>query len=396
MTRTLFSGGWVFDGESVPEAGRAVLVEEGRIRAVGQVAEFKGFTGRTIDTTGATLMPGLVDCHVHLCFAPDDHPDIPLRDVSETKLTGLVRDRAMATLAGGVTSIRDCGGIGAPEYRVRDMLAAAERPVPLLQACGPMIRKATDGFGDTVARVAPDGRAVVEAVHALTNDGADFINIMATIDGLITGPERIRYHDGEIADGVAAAGRLGRPVASNAQCAEDIVAVARAGVASVEQGSGLDDAAIAAMLQHDVVLVPILLARHNIYRAMQARGAPAVKLEAAARLTELTRQSARDFARAGGCIAMGTDCGAPGSEHGSNATELALMVEAGLTPLQVLVAATSAGADLMRLSDRGRIVNGARADLLLVNGNPADDISAVASRQNHRLLLAGGQVVSLH
>jgi len=396
MATTLFSGGLVFDGERAPVAGQAVLVEDGRIRSLGPMAEFTGFTGRTVDTAGATLMPGLIDCHTHLCFAPDDHPDVPLRDVSEDALTERVRARALATLAGGVTSIRDCGGIGMPEYRVRDALAAGAAPAPLLQACGPMIRKATDGFGDTVARVAPAGPDVVKAVRAIAADGADFINIMATIDGLITGPERTRYRDQEIADGVAAATRLNRPVASNAQCAEEIIAVARAGVASVEQGSGLDAEAIDAMLAHGVVLVPILLARHNIYRAMVANSAPAQKLEAAARLAELTRRSARDFARAGGRVAMGTDCGAPGSDHGSNAGELALMVEAGMTPLQVLVAATSAGADLMRLSDRGRIAAGARADLLLVAGNPMADISAVSDRRNHRMVLAGGQVVSLH
>ena len=395
MITMLFAGGLVFDGLAAPVPGHGVLVADGRIRAVAPLATFDGFAGPRVDTTGGTLMPGLIDCHTHLSFAPDDHPDVPLRAADPDDLAARVRERALATLAGGITAIRDCGGLGAPEYRVRDGFAVTGDG-PLIQACGPMIRKATDGFGDTVAHVAADGAAMAAAVREIAEGGADFINIMATMDGRDTGPGRVRYHDAEIATGIAAARAADRPVASNAQCAEDIAAVARAGAASVEQGSGLDDEAIAAMLANDVVLVPILWARHNMFAAMVAAGAPAQARDAAEALAERTRRSARDYARAGGRIAMGTDCGAPGSAHGGNAGELALLVQAGLTPLQALRAATAHGAALMRLADRGRIAPGAAADLLLVDGDPGADIARAAERRHHRMVLLAGRPVTRH
>ena len=255
---------------------------------------------------------------------------------------------------------------------------------PIVQACGRMIRKAINGFGDGVAYEAGD-HEVAGAVAAVADTGADFINIMTTIDATACGREdRPAYADTAVAAGVAAAARRDLRTISNAQCAADVRIVAEAGVASVEQGSLLDEAAIAAMLDNDVVLVPIFLARHNMDEARVARGGSAQAIEAAAALAEHTRDAARRFSAAGGAVALGTDCGAPGSFHGANGDELSLMVAAGLSPTEVLRAATQNGAALMGLDDLGRIGVGARASLLLVEGDPSRDIAAVADLENHR------------
>jgi len=184
--------------------------------------------------------------------------------------------------------------------------------------------------------------------------------------------------------GVDAARALGLRTISNAQCAEDVVAAAVAGVASVEQGSLLDAAGIDAMIANDVVLVPILLARQNIDDARIASGGSPAAIDAAAELAARTREAACRFVGAGGKLALGTDCGAPGSAHGSNGAELLLLAEAGLAPRDILRAATLNGADLMGLHDLGRIEKGARAGLLLVAGDPVRDIGAAADRVRHR------------
>ena len=111
---------------------------------------------------------------------------------------------------------------------------------------------------------------------------------------------------------------LGLRTISNAQCGGDVAAVAAAGVASVEQGSCMDDAGIEAMIENDVVLVPILLARHNIDTARIARAGSPAAIDAAAQLAERTREAACRFVAAGGRLALGTDCGAPGSVHGTS------------------------------------------------------------------------------
>ena len=103
-----------------------------------------------------------------------------------------------------------------------------------------------------------------------------------------------------------------------------------------------------------------------------------------------SRAAARLFHRAGGTIAIGTDCGAPGTRHGDNARELALLVDAGLSPLDALRAATAHGATLLGLDDEGRVIEGAHADFLIVDGDPTIDIAVVADVARHRMVVKHG------
>jgi len=378
----LFIGGRVFDGTAMGE-GIGVLVAQGRIAAVSPADTFVGFAGTRIDTTGKTLLPGLVDAHVHLAFDASDTPDGSLFDGNGAALVAAVAERAEASLRAGFVALRDCGGPGTAEFVYRDAVNQGTRVGPVVQACGRMVRKAVNGFGDGVAYEADDGD-VAAAVAAVAASGADFINIMTTIDATACGkPDRPAYSESAVQAGVAAAAQQGLRTITNAQCADDVRTTAHAGVASIEQGSLLDDAGLAAMLAHNVVLVPIFLARHNMDAARVARGGAPEAIDAAAALAEHTRGAARRFAAAGGVVALGTDCGAPGSRHGSNGAELALMVAAGLTPQEVLVAATRNGAALMGLSDLGRVGVGAWASLMLVEGDPSRDIAMLADPANH-------------
>ena len=136
-----------------------------------------------------------------------------------------------------------------------------------------------------------------------------------------------------------------------------------------------------------------LAALRNILGNVEA-GIPDYVVEKAARCAEAHEQSVRMFRDAGGRIALGTDAGTPFNLHGENAAELRYMVEVGLTNLEALRAGTSNAADLMGLDDRGRIVEGAAADLLLVDGDPSRDISAAADRGRHRRVVKSGAVVT--
>lgn len=383
MTHTLFSGGNVFDGREM-RSGLGVLMAGRNITAVSTAESFAGFDGLTIDTTGMTLMPGMIDAHVHLAFDASETPDGKLSDDDSAGLEAAVASRALVSLQAGFVALRDCGGPGTTEFTIRDAIRRGDQAGPVIQACGQMIRKALNGFGDKVAYAATSDSDVPDAVRAVAATGADFINIMTTIDATACGqPDRPAYSADAVQRGVDAARALGLRTISNAQCAEDVVAAAAAGVASVEQGSRLNAAGIDAMIANDVVLVPILLARQNIDDARIARGGSPAAIDAAAELAAQTREAARRFVWAGGKLALGTDCGAPGSAHGTNGAELLLLAEAGLAPLDILRAATLNGADLMGLHDPGRIEQGARASLLLVAGDPTRNIRAVAETTHH-------------
>ena len=216
----LFIGGRVFDGTAMGE-GIGVLVAQGRIAAVSPADTFVGFAGTCIDTTGKTLLPGLVDAHVHLAFDASDTPDDSLFDGNGAALAAAVAERAEASLRVGFVALRDCGGPGTAEFVYRDAVNQGPRVGPVVQACGRMIRKATNGFGDGVAYEADDGD-VAAAVAAVAASSADFINIMTTIDATACGrPDRPAYSEGAVQAGVAAAASYDYQRAMCRRCADD-------------------------------------------------------------------------------------------------------------------------------------------------------------------------------
>ena len=107
---TLYLGGKLFDGENALTEGQAVLVEDGTITRVAAVSEFDGFAGSKVDTSGGTLMPGLFDCHVHLCLGGEADPGAVRSNLLPGQLVMAALKRAQVSLAGGITALRDCGG----------------------------------------------------------------------------------------------------------------------------------------------------------------------------------------------------------------------------------------------------------------------------------------------
>jgi imidazolonepropionase-like amidohydrolase len=181
-------------------------------------------------------------------------------------------------------------------------------------------------------------------------------------------------------------------VATHALGSRGILAAIDAGVASIEHGFELPDAVIERMLEADVVLVPTLSAI-GVCERIGYQGLAPELAERAARYADLHRASVRRFYRAGGRIALGTDAGTPLNHHGANVQELGFLTELGVAASDALRAATRVGADLLGLADRGRLVAGAAADLLLVEGDIATDLGPIVDRSRHRLILKDGRDV---
>ena len=389
---SLYVNGRIFDGDRMVD-GHAVLVDADRIVRVAPEAEFEGFDGETVDCADCTLMPGLIDCHVHLLFhgEPDPAADLDKLDAAHAVVRAL--EHARDTLHGGTTSVRDCGGREYQEFAVRDACNEGRFRGPTVRAAGKMICM-TGGHGNRIGRVADGIDEVVKAVREQVHAGSDFVKIMATGGVMTPGvdPEDAHFTADEIAAGIAEAKRFRRRTASHAQGSEGILNATRGGVTSIEHGIFMTDECCREMLERGTFLVPTVAALRHILGNVDA-GIPDYVMDKAARCAEAHERSVRMFHEAGGRIAMGTDAGTPFNLHGRNSDELRFMVEVGLSNLDALRAGTRNGADLMGLEDRGRIAEGAVADLLVVNGDPSKDIAAAADRSNHRRVVKDGVLI---
>jgi len=387
---TLYRGGLLFDGEGAPKPGLGVLVEDGRVKRVAPAGTFDGFAGTVVDTAGGTLMPGLMDCHVHLCFGAEGDPGSALDKLAPAQVALRALERAQATLAGGITAVRDCGGKDYLEFAARDACNEGRFLGPTVRAVGRMICM-TGGHGNRVGRIADGAADIVRAVREQVHAGADLIKIMAT-GGVMTpgvNPEDAHYTAEEMAAGIAEGRRFHRKSASHAQGAEGILNAVRGGIDSIEHGIYMNDECVAEMLARGTFLVPTVAAVRNIV-AMKDRGIPEYAVRKAVAAAESHERSFRMFYAAGGRIALGTDAGTPFNRHGENALELEYMTEWGMRPLDALKAGTSAAADLIGLADEGRVREGAAADFLIVDGDPTADIRMAARRQHHRLVVKRG------
>ena len=159
----LFSGGTVFDGESILEQ-HGVLVEQDRIVRVAPLAEFDGYRGETVDTAGGTLLPGLIDCHVHLVLGGEGDPGGALDKLRPGEVAMRALKHAQRSLAGGITALRDCGGRDYLEFAVRDACNRGDQLGPTIRASGRVICM-TGGHGNRMGRIADGVDDVVKAVR---------------------------------------------------------------------------------------------------------------------------------------------------------------------------------------------------------------------------------------
>ena len=390
---TLYSGGLIFDGTKNPVANHGVVVDGDRITQVAPNAEFEGFAGERVDTTGATLLPGLIDCHVHLVYAGDADPFARLSKMSDAEVTLLALKNAQTDLQGGITMIRDCGGKDYLEFAVRDACNSGTFPGPMIRASGKVICM-TGGHGNRVGRIADGVEDVIKAVREQIHAGSDLVKIMAT-GGVMTpgvNPEDAHYSAEEMAAGISEGHRFHKPCASHAQGRDGILNAVRGGIDSIEHGIFMDERCVEEMIEAGTYLVPTLAAINKIL-AHADQGIPAYAVEKSLRVADIHRNAIKMFYGAGGKIAMGTDAGTPFNYHGENALELRYMVNVGIRPVDALIAATTNAAELNRLSDHRGITKDAIADILIVEGNPLEDIDAAADKANHSAVIKGGDLV---
>jgi imidazolonepropionase-like amidohydrolase len=378
---------------AAPMPGQALITEGRRIAWTGPEAQLpEGSAAGAVDGAGGTVLPGLINCHVHL--TNDGAPDLIGQVTHDSVTTAALRGylNLQLTLESGVTSVRDCGAASGVAL---DLARAVEDGLvtgPRIRAAGRVITM-TGGHGHFIGREADGPDGVRQATRAEIKAGAHFIKAMATGGVLTPGvsPTQTALQQDELEQVAREAHNAGRRAACHAIGNEGIKNAIRAGIDSIEHGFYLDDEALQLALDHDTTLVPTLIAVDQIVSNGAAGGIPDWVVRKAESESGHHRDSFGAAVRSGMLIAAGTDAGTPFNPHGYLARELALMVEFGLAPMAALVAATSSAARNLGLDpDIGTLAAGRIADVIVVDGDPAADIAAVG---RVRFVMKDGQVI---
>lgn len=400
------TGAVIVDGRGgAPLLEHAVIISDDRIVEIMPAARLPESVYRH-DLSGMTLLPGLIDTHVHL---------LGQRTMDNSQMTfvgeGLRAARATADLGrlltAGITTVRDCGSYTALD--LKRAVAEGSVPGPRIVACGRFIER-TGGADDApympvawaqeggpwAPRLADGPDEIRKAVREQLRAGADWIKTCTT--GAVTTqegsrPELLEWSDEEIATLVEEAHRLGASVAVHAHANAGIRQALDANADTIEHGTYLDDETARMMADQGKFLVPTLFVLHELAERGAEFGTPAWVLAKAREVTVARQASLEAAFRHGVPIAMGTDIGGQDlMPHGRNAAELALLVAAGMSPGDAIVAGTSGAARCIgQEAEIGSIEPGRLADLIAVPGDPLHDITLL---QDVPWVMQWGRIVS--
>jgi imidazolonepropionase-like amidohydrolase len=406
MTLALTNGILIDGRGGEPQEGMTILIEDERITTIGPDGQVQIPRDATvIDAQGGSILPGLIDTHVHFML---EYPDV-LRGLLTPPSLSLLQTipRMRATLEAGVTTIRDAGGSPA------GLKLAVERGIvagPRMQVAVSIISQ-TGGHGDgyypccvdigffginlpDVPHTVVDGvEAVRKGTREILRAGADWIKL-ATSGGVLStadAPTSSQLTIEEISTAVYEAAAQEKRCMAHAQGTNGVRNAIVAGVTSIEHGVYLTDEIIDLMLERNAWLVPTLVAPLAVVKFSQEHPEILPPMMAAKALSVVKdhQQSFRKAVEAGVNIAMGTDSGV--GRHGENGYELQLMVENGMTPMQAILASTARAAELLHLDKQlGTLEEGKLADIIIVAGNVLSDISQIANPNNVKLVLKGG------
>ncbi len=387
--QVLHAGTLLADANHGPKQQQSVLIEGKRIKAVADGFIDPPEGAQLIDLSDAFVLPGLIDCHVHFTaqFGPKYH--IEIVEDSAPKVGLKAAHRAALTLAAGFTTVRDVGAIGDPEviFALRDAIAEGKVPGPRVLCVGAIISPTGGhaqlyGYRNDVCACVQSPSGVCDgvdecrkAVRRQVAHGADAIKLVATggvLSNIKAGLDQ-QFVNEELKTIVETAHMLGRRVAAHAHGTGGINAALEAGVDLIEHGSFLDDRSIELFLTKGAYHVPTIIAGVSALEMAGDVLAPAQAEKARTVGLRIKEALARTH-QAGVKIAFGTDMGV--GPHGQNAREFGYMVEAGMSPLEAIKAATASAADLLDITqDTGTIAPGKRADIIAVGASPLEDVT---------------------
>jgi len=372
----LYKGAVLIDGcGGEPLKDAVLVVENDTIIFAGKADNYKIPSGvQVIDLAGKTIIPGLIDCHIHM----DLHGMANTNDENhvEDKLRSIRTAYNMKkTLQQGITTIRNAGSVNHIDFAVKAAVEEGWAEGPRIFTSGKIISMTAQGndYFSGMYREADGPDEVRKAAREQLKAGADFLKVMATGAYMNPGgvPGAVQYGLDELEVIVDEASKLGLHVAAHAHGTQGIINAAMAGVKTIEHGSFIDDRGIELMLEKNICLVPTYVAGYRILENAKKNGVPGFMIEKNQGMRKVRAASIKKAIKAGINVAFGSDAGTSYNCHGLNAMELILWVREGfMEPLQAICSGTRLAAEAIGFEDRiGTLEKGKLADFVVIEGD---------------------------
>ncbi|MBK6413761.1 amidohydrolase family protein [Sphingopyxis sp.] len=387
-TTVIYAGRIITDADKPAQGPSTIIITDDRITSITAGRSSAPADAEVVDLGDKTLLPGLIDLHVHLTGDPGGDYRSEAVDPDEWGVVVGVKNAAI-TLRAGFTTVREAGSAQYSAFSLRRGTANGFIEGPRIIAAGPALaiiggHGDVTGFREDVHAVLDQGYTCTgalecaEKVRKASRAGADIIKITATGGVLSQQGRGLEGHftSLELQSIADTAHSLGLKVMAHAHGARGIEAAAAAGIDTIDHGTFADDAALKVMKAKGTYLVPTLMAFEGI-RERLGKGIYTATVEEKVRMTLGSVGKAVTRAKALGVpVAFGTDAGV--FEHGRNGGEFALLVKAGLTPREALASATTVAAKALSMeSEIGRLAPGMSADMIAVSGDPLADVTVL-------------------
>lgn len=410
----VIKGGTLIDGTSAKPLKDSVIVVEGaRITAVGKKGEVdipKKVKKTEIDASGKTVMPGMIDSHLHLIGMKTDR--WLEEDLIRPHQLALIKSAydAIDLLEAGFTTVKDCGGFG---IYLKRAIAEGTTRGPRILSAGYVLSQ-TAGHGDTHylpvewvdARVTKRGMSLlcdgvpecIKAARYALREGADFIKVCTSggVMSMIDRPEHTQFTLEEMKAIVEEARHVGKFVTAHCQGTDAMKNSIIAGIKTIDHAFYPDDEVIEmAKKKKDVIFVPTLSINWRIVFEGEKAGYPPWAVAKGKEVWEITIKNIAKLYKAGLTIASATDfCGSPLLKMGTNAMELELLTKhCGFKPMDALIAATRNGAKACGLENEiGTIEKGKLADIILVDGDPLKDVKVLQNKNKISMVMKEGKI----